>query len=515
MKTIGVIGAGISGLAAAKAFHEHGYKVTVLEKSSAIGGVWDKNRFYINVSTQTTKNEYAYSDLPMPAYYHEWPTGNQMNEYLNSYAKHFGIDTLIQCNTTITEMEYVNSRWHLSAIHTQQNTSHTYIFDFVVICTGTFSQQYIPRFPGMKEYKAAGGQILHSSEVKHKEILENKHVAVVGFAKSATDIATQAADLSSSCTLLFRKTQWKVPRFFAGSVNLKYLLFSRFSEAFFLPYRKSGFQKFLHSIGKPLVWMQWRMIEQLLKAQFRLKKCGLLPMHRIEDQISCSLGVAPEGFYKKVRTGKINAIQSEIDHFTSNGIMLKNGETVKPDIVVMGTGFKQSLPFLKASYLDLIRNPDGQFNLYRNIINLRLPGVGFVGFNSSLFSTLTSEVAANWLVEYVSGHVQLPSEAVIKKELDIIAQWKLQKRPIATEFSGLCVAPFNFQHLDQLMTDMGLRVTASKNWVYEFFKPINPKDYNKLLQQLRGMRHPIKPELLNAFHSQEEVMHKVAIAGSN
>src|SRR5690606_11653349 len=94
-------------------------------------------------------------------------------------------------------------------------------------------------------------------------------------------------------------------------------------------------------------------------------------------------------------------------------------------------------------------------------------------------------VAANWLAEYVSGHVQLPSEAEIRKELDLIEQWKIQKRPIAREFSGLCIAPFNFQHLDQLMQDMGLPLKASKNRVYEFFKPISPKDYNKLLPGLR------------------------------
>ncbi len=504
MKTIGIIGAGISGLAAAKAFHERGYAVTVFEKSAAIGGVWDKNRFYLNVSTQTTKNEYAYSDFPMPAHYHEWPTGNQMNEYLNSYARHFGMDGLIQCNHTVTKMDYANGRWHLAITHTPENTTRVHTFDFIVISTGTFSNPYLPDFPGMKEYQAAGGQILHSSEVRHKEVLEKKQVAVVGFAKSATDIATQAADLSSSCTLLFRKAQWKVPRFFASSVNLKYLLFSRFSEAFFVPYQKSGFQKFLHSMGKPLVWMQWRLIEQLLIAQFGLKKCGLLPKHRIEDQISCSLGVAPEGFYKKVRTGKINTIQSEIDYFTSDGIVLKNGSKINSDVVVFGTGFKQSLPFLSASQLELIRDSNGQFNLYRNIINPRLPATGFVGFNSSLFSTLTSEVAANWLAEYVSGHINLPHESIIKKEFNLIEQWKIKKRPIAKEFSGLCVAPFNFQHLDRLMRDMGLPVKLSRYWGYNFFKPINPKDYNKLLNRLRTGNHNAGPVKSKTFSGQKE-----------
>jgi cation diffusion facilitator CzcD-associated flavoprotein CzcO len=44
-KQVCVIGAGVSGLAAAKAFAEHGHKVTIIEKSGNLGGVWDPARW--------------------------------------------------------------------------------------------------------------------------------------------------------------------------------------------------------------------------------------------------------------------------------------------------------------------------------------------------------------------------------------------------------------------------------------------------------------------------------------
>jgi len=486
MQTIGIIGAGISGLATAKAFKERGYKVTVLEKATAIGGVWDRNRFYINVTTQTTKNEYAYSDFPMPEHYHEWPTGDQMNQYLLDYAAHFDLNASIQCNTTVLDMQYKEDAWLVTTSHNASGHKAAYTFDFVVICTGTFHQKHIPDFPGMEAYRAAGGTILHTSDITDCKLLRGKDVAVVGFAKSATDIATQAADISKSCTLLYRKAQWKVPRFFGNKINLKYLLFSRFSEAFFVPYRKTGFQKVLHSIGKPMVWAQWRAVELLLKKQFRLKKCGMVPEHRIEDQISCSLGIAPEGFYEKVRSEKIHAMHTEIECFTTDELVLKNGRRIRPDLVVMGTGYRQSLPFLNEKYLRLICDEKGQFRLHRNIVNPRLPALGFVGFNSSLFSTLTSEIAANWLAEYAGGHIELPAQGSIIKERMVIDRWKKKIRPISAEFSGLCVAPFNFQHLDQLMRDMGLKTSAGSNPLYNFFKPIDPKDYHRLLKQFRA-----------------------------
>lgn len=484
MKQIGIIGAGISGLATAKAFREQGYHVIILEQAKTAGGVWCGDRSYIGLSTQTTKNEYAFSDFPMPDHYPEWPSGEQVGQYLEDYAQHFNLFPCIRFNTEVLDMYYEAGKWFVETRNKEDYTLETYAFDFAAVCTGTFHEKYIPSFPGMQEFRDAGGTILHSADIREPGLLKGKHVVVVGFAKSATDIATQAADLSLSATLLYRKAQWKVPRFFANKINLKYLLFSRFSEAFFKPYRKTGFQKILHTVGKPMVWLQWRGIELLLKSQFKLKQCGMVPAHRIDDQISCSLGIAPEGFYEKVRSGRIKAINSEIAGFKGNAIVLQSGVTLKPDVVVFGTGFRQSLRFLGNKYQQLLRDQSGMFSLYRNILNPKVPNLGFVGFNSSLFSTLTSEIAANWLVQYVKGNIKLPAPQEIEREIAVVANWRRKTRPVSAEFSGLCVAPFNFQHLDELMKDMGLHTTASKNFLYEFFKPINPRDYQVLLSRL-------------------------------
>lgn len=78
MKHVGIIGAGISGLVTAKTFSSKGYRVTIFEKGAAIGGVWEGSRSYLGVATQTTRDEYAFSDYPMPADYPLWPSGPQV-----------------------------------------------------------------------------------------------------------------------------------------------------------------------------------------------------------------------------------------------------------------------------------------------------------------------------------------------------------------------------------------------------------------------------------------------------
>ncbi|WP_276484300.1 flavin-containing monooxygenase [Paraflavitalea pollutisoli] len=495
MKHVGIIGAGISGLTTAKTFLEKGYRVTVLEKTADLGGVWEKSRSYLGVATQTTRDEYAFSDFPMPAAYPLWPSGEQVQAYLRSYAVSKHIWPHIWFNTRVDRLLFDQSKWEAHITDLRQQTTHQLSFDFVVICTGTFHQPHVPAFAGIDSFVAAGGQLLHSSEVKSDRLLHNKAVTVVGFAKSATDIATLSAGLASSTTLLYRTAQWKVPRYFGNKINMRFLLFSRLSEAFFNAPRKSFAQRLLHSVGRPLVWAQWRGLEALLKWQFKLKACGMLPTHRIEDQISCSLGVAPEGFYELVHQQKIKAHQSEIARIDGKQLVLANGQTIHTDVLVCGTGFTQELPFLDEKYRHLIVGDDKRYHLFRNIVHPLVPQLGFVGFNSSLFTTLTSEVAASWLLRYMEQSLHLPDAAAMQEDMAFMDAWRTQSRPIAAEFGGTCIAPFNYMHLDQLMTDMGLPVKTGRG-LKAYLKPINPADYHQLLRGSRqqpAMLKKVKP----------------------
>jgi cation diffusion facilitator CzcD-associated flavoprotein CzcO len=65
-KHVCVIGAGVSGLATAKAFSTRGHRVTVVERSGDLGGVWEPARSYPEVQTQSPKDLYRYTDRAMP-----------------------------------------------------------------------------------------------------------------------------------------------------------------------------------------------------------------------------------------------------------------------------------------------------------------------------------------------------------------------------------------------------------------------------------------------------------------
>ncbi|MHC5822506.1 MAG: flavin-containing monooxygenase, partial [Nostoc sp.] len=365
IKHICVIGAGISGLVTTKTFIEEGYDVTVFEKQKGLGGVWEKSRSYPGLTTQNTGDTYSFSDYPMPASYPEWPTAEDMQNYLNSYADNFGVLERIRFQTEVTNVSRKTGEqpgWIVTIRVNEKEEKHE--FDFVLVCNGIFSTPKLPSLPGREEFAASGGRVLHSTEFKDTSIIQGKRVVVVGFGKSACDIATVAANTAKESTLVFRQPLWKIPRFFLGLVNLKYILLTRFSEAWF-PWRQMGrLESLLHTLGKPLVWAFWRTNETLLRLQFGLDSCGMLPEQPM-NQVNCQITIAHPDFFKYVHSGKIQAIKTSIAKFIPGGVELANGQQLQADIVIFGTGFRQELPFLEEEYRRQLVDEDGNFSLYR------------------------------------------------------------------------------------------------------------------------------------------------------
>ncbi|MFT6301383.1 MAG: cation diffusion facilitator CzcD-associated flavoprotein CzcO, partial [Pseudomonadales bacterium] len=134
-RTVAIIGGGVSGLAAAKAFDERGHRVVGFERSHDFGGVWELSRSYPDVQTQSPKDLYHYTDHPMPADYPEWPKGPQVHAYLHSYAAKHKLIRLFRLNTTVADMQRRTDGkpgWTLSLVAGSHEWSED--FDFVSVC---------------------------------------------------------------------------------------------------------------------------------------------------------------------------------------------------------------------------------------------------------------------------------------------------------------------------------------------------------------------------------------------
>ena len=499
-KQVCVIGAGVSGLAAAKAFAARGHKVTVVEKSANLGGVWDPSRAYPDVQTQSPKDLYRYTDKAMPESYPEWPKGPQVHAYLADYAKGHGLDRLMRFNTTVAAM---NRRadgkpgWTLE-LTTGEKTSRE-DFDFVAICTGQFNDPQELKLAGEDGFKARGGQILHSSSYGDASLAKGRRVVILGGSKSATDIAVNAVNSGArEVTIVFREPVWRIPYFIGGLVNFKRILYIRAQEEMFASWGIGPMARLAHAIAKPFVWANWRGLESVLKAQFRLSKCNMVPENRFEDGVNCSVPIATPGFYPMVADGRIKAIRGTFDRYEGDEIVMSNGERVGADIAVLAIGYKLGVPFLPEAYRTKLVDPDGQYRLYRLIANPDLPELGFVGFNSSFCTVLSADMAAHWLVRYADGKLaRQPSAAEMRDNIEMMLHFRRVERPAAGVYGGLCVTPYHFKHFDELLADIGTSLRR-RSALKEKFIPPDAGAYAKFLASAPDYQAVARPTLAQA-----------------
>lgn len=104
---VGVIGAGVSGLAACKHFSQRGLNVTVLEAKSGIGGLWRDT--YASTALQTSRRLFEFSDFPWPESASEFPMHQDLMEYLEGYAQQFGLLDKIQFDCQVVQIRRADS----------------------------------------------------------------------------------------------------------------------------------------------------------------------------------------------------------------------------------------------------------------------------------------------------------------------------------------------------------------------------------------------------------------------
>jgi dimethylaniline monooxygenase (N-oxide forming) len=497
-KKICIIGAGVAGLTTAKVFLSQGHAVTMFEKVDILGGVWSPARRYPGVRLQTKRQHYAFSDFPMPPHYPEFPTGQQVYEYLCAYATRFGVDRAIRFRT---EVRSVVPRpdslpgWRVQVRDLATGGESASDFDFVIVCNGVFSEPHIPLFSGRNEFEAHGGIVLHSSQVSDAAILNGRDVVVIGFGKSALDLAEASLATARSTAIVCRSVPWKVPHRI-GRANIKRFILTRFMEIWF-PHPDMGrCRRALHTWLRPVVDLYWRLAEFVIGRKLGLFSPELRPDVPLRKSIPC-VTLAIDNL-RLIRDGKVALHRGSVARFTAGGLELQDHRPIAAEVVVLATGYRREFRFLRERERAALSDPSGAILLYRALINPDIPDMAFNGYNGVGVCQIAAEVGATWLVECIEGRVQLPERAAmmdtIRQELD------LRKRLLSTKVGdGAYVTPFTFGYLDQLLRDLGLPPADQHRRLLDWlFTPLDPVDYRDLIARSAAARlhdtidHPLR-----------------------
>lgn len=481
VQTIGIIGAGFAGLATGKVLQEFGFDVTLFDADSEVGGVWAASRRYPGLETQNVRSTYCLSDFPYPDDYPEWPSGEQVQRYLDSYVDFAGLRNRIRLNTRVVSAEQdVQTRgWTVTT-----DAGDVVSFDFLVVCNGVYSDPFVPEYPGAEEFEAAGGHVWHTTEFNELESARGKHVVVVGYGKSSCDVANACVGVADSVTVVARRLLWKIPRRLKNVVNFKMLFLTRMGEGLFPYIELRGAEKFLHGSGRPVRNAMVGTVQGVIAGQQHLEDLGLEPEQSLETIFQGSVGLETPGFFQHVTEGRLVVKRdTAIARLEPGAAVLETGERVPCDLVVCGTGFRQRVPFLPDTVQKQVIGPDGKFRLYRHMLPVGVQNLAFNGYNSSFLSQLNAEIGALWLAGLLTGVVALPPEDEQNDRLDHWLAWQ-EERTAGHTTSGTNLVPFSIHNVDELLGDLGMRVGSlqrSREWLL----PIDPADYAKFTTKLK------------------------------
>lgn len=497
---IGVIGGGISGVAAASILQRDGHEVIVYERSETPGGVWAKT--YPKVTLQNTWAQYHISDFPWPFEPDLNPTAEQIRRYIAAAIDHFGVDVRLEHEVTSLEELPERRGWTLSG--RARGQAFTREHDFVLVAVGQYTQPKAEvELPGRERF---AGRVMTERQLESPEVFAGQRVAVIGMGKSGLDLATLAADSGArSVAHVFRTPRWLLPVHLFGVVHYSHALFTRLGSVMMPSWAQpTRAESLLHNRLRPLVDGFWSTLGEGMWSQQAIKAVGrgaaarervrrLRPSHPVLQDMRSAAALLPRDYVRLVVEGRIEPVHAELLGFGESGLQLREAEQASErmldcDLVVLTLGSGTPVfPFMPPKYRALLEaEPDG-VQLYRHLLHPQIPNLAFTGYNHGFLHIPLVEVGALWLVALLAGELELPSVATMEATIERVRAWK--RAHVSFEPSrGCAVATRHQQYLDILLQDLGLSPYRKGNPLAEMLLRYGAADYAGLLAEHQQRR---------------------------
>lgn len=198
-----VIGAGMSGLLAAKRLKESGIPFVVVEKNDGVGGTWYENR-YPGCRVDVGNHFYSYSFAPG----HQWSSyfteRDELAAYYESFMRENGLTEHIRFLTEAVAAEFIDDGWSVT-VRDAAGNEDVIRGSAVISAVGQLNR---PKFPDLPGREGFGGVSVHSAQWDRNLDLTGKRVAVVGTGASAFQIVPEIAKICAAVTVFQRQPPW-------------------------------------------------------------------------------------------------------------------------------------------------------------------------------------------------------------------------------------------------------------------------------------------------------------------
>ncbi len=447
-----ILGAGWSGLLAAKYCLAEELKTLVLESRDAIGGVWaytaDQRFGGVMKTTQTTSSRCIteISDFPMPATYPDFPSHGEILDYLKSYCARFLLDDHIRLGCHVTKVQRIGSVWQVTCADGTEYRAKN-----VIVSSGV--HQDPNDVSGDRRFRQYTGTILHSAAVKEiSPDYARKTVIIWGGGESASDIAFEASKVTSPIYWCIPNGQWFVPKVVSQ-----------------WPPFPSGRRKIVdHNSSRLRLLLSPThhyspFINQYLEYTFGFNGHGQ-EAWKTEAPYNRSFFNKSAEVLSWVKSGHVIP-KRDIAHCDGENVSFTDGTVVKAEVIITCSGYRVVFPFFEGPTAPAT-DPR---TWYKYLFHNDAPSLAFVGFVRPIFGSIPgiAELQSRYAALVFAGKRPLPRPEermrVIRKDA---ASWNHHFRYTSLRLRGLVD---HFLYSDQLAKLIGCR---PRFWNLLFTSPL-------------------------------------------
>jgi cation diffusion facilitator CzcD-associated flavoprotein CzcO len=336
MEAVGIIGAGVSGMATALRLQRKGVPFTIFEKAGDVGGTWRDNR-YPGLSIDVPAPIYTFEGDRHPGWRRWLPPGGEVQAYLRDVSVRHGLREHIRFDSEVVEANWTGERWRVRTIDGEEHE-----FRVLVCASGFLHHPKIPDIPGLDTF---AGRWVHSARWEDDIVTEGRRVGVVGSGSSGVQITGALAGVASHLTLFQRTPQWifpltnfDIPRWMQSALRRSPRLYEgvirvidEFADWFLggVSARDGRRRAILRHLGR-------RQLETVRDPALRAK---LTP----KDEVLCKRPVVSNVFYPAVQRPDVSVVDTAIERVCPEGVVTVDGALHELDVLILATGFDAHL----------------------------------------------------------------------------------------------------------------------------------------------------------------------------
>ncbi|WP_106400566.1 flavin-containing monooxygenase [Actinocorallia populi] len=205
---VAVLGAGMTGIAAAIACADNGFSYEIFERGDDIGGTWRINT-YPGIAVDTPSVYYSLSFEQEAGWSRQYPVGDEYQRYLQRVVDKYGLRPNIRFGTEIKSLVWDDGsqEWEVTCA-TADGGTVTSRANAVITATGFLNSPKYPDLPGRETF---AGPSIHTAAWDHSLDLAGKRVGVIGAGATSVQVVDAIAGDVAHLTLFQRQPHWVLP----------------------------------------------------------------------------------------------------------------------------------------------------------------------------------------------------------------------------------------------------------------------------------------------------------------